>query len=92
MAGEKLPRVRDVEALDRRRVRVRFTDGLIRDIDLTPWLWGPMFAAIRDDDATFAAVRVDPQLGTLVWPNGADIDPDVLHGDHPPADERASAA
>jgi hypothetical protein len=34
------------------------------------------------DPAYFGQVRVDPELGTVVWPNGYDLDPDVLHGDH----------
>lgn len=85
-------RVRAVDVLEARRVRVFFTDGITREIDLAPLLWGPMFTEIREDDATFAAVQVDPELGTLVWPNGADIDPDVLHGDHPPAGHGVSAA
>jgi hypothetical protein len=37
------------------------------------------------DPAYFAKVRVDPELGTVVWPNGYDLDPDVLHGDFEPA-------
>jgi hypothetical protein len=32
------------------------------------------------DSSYFAQVRVDPELGTIVWSNGADIDPDVLYG------------
>ncbi len=34
------------------------------------------------DRAYFRKVRVDPELGTVVWPNGYDLDPDVLHGDY----------
>ena len=34
------------------------------------------------DPAYFRQVHVDPELGTVVWPNGYDLDPDVLHGDH----------
>lgn len=86
------PRVNAVEILDARRVRVSFSDRLTREIDLAPLLWGPMFAEIRDNDAAFAAVQVDPELGTLVWPGGADIDPDVLHGDYPPAEHQNPAA
>lgn len=37
-----------------------------------------VFARLRGP-ARFAAVRVDAELGTLVWPNGADLDPDVLY-------------
>lgn len=37
-----------------------------------------MFGPIRKDAALFRSVRVDEELGTIVWPNGADIDPDVL--------------
>jgi len=38
-----------------------------------------VFAPLRDP-AYFAQVRVDPELGTVAWPNGADLDPDVLYG------------
>ena len=61
--------------------RIEFTDGSQRDVDLAPFLRGPVFAPIRDDAAAFAAMRVDAESGAIVWPNGADIDPDVLdHG------------
>lgn len=66
MSGQT--RVRAVEVLEARRVRVHFTDGLTREIDLAPFLWGPVFAEIRDSDAAFAAGQVDLALGTLVWP------------------------
>jgi len=36
---------------------------------------------LRDDPELFRPVRVDEELGTIVWPNGADMDPDVLHGE-----------
>ena len=32
------------------------------------------------DPAYFALVRIDPELGSVAWPNGADLDPDVLYG------------
>ncbi len=79
--GERLPRVTAVTVLQNRSVRIGFSDGTERTVDLSPYLWGPVFAEIRDDDAAFAEVAVDHELGTLVWPNGADIDPLVLHGD-----------
>jgi Protein of unknown function (DUF2442) len=47
-------------------------------VDVSGFLRGPIFETLRTDAELFAAVRVDPQLGTVVWPNGADIDPDVL--------------
>ena len=49
---------------------------------------GVLFFALSllaDDDVLFAQVRVDPETGTVAWPNGADLDPDVLHGDYEPA-------
>jgi hypothetical protein len=55
-------------------------------------LWGPVFTEIRSDDEVFRAVSVDRELGTIVWPNGADIDPDVLHGDATPVHQPTSAA
>ena len=50
-------------------------------VDLAPLMWGPAFEENARDDELFAQVRVDPEIGTIVWPNGADLDPDVLHDD-----------
>ncbi len=51
-----------------------------------------MFAPLRQPD-NFAAVKVHPELGTVVWSRGADLDPDVLHarvnGQAPPTYEVA---
>lgn len=74
-----------VEVVEGRTVRLMFSDGSARVVDLTPLLWGPAFAEIAKDDQLFAEVRVDRGIGTITWPNGADLDPDVLHGDHEPA-------
>ena len=72
-------RIRNVEVLAGHVVRLEFTDGSRKDVDLEVYLRGPVFEAIRNDPALFRAVRVDPQLGTILWENGADIDPDVLY-------------
>ena len=78
-------RVQSVEALEPFRVQLQFTDGTTREIDLAIYLRGPVFEPIRSDRAVFRSVRVDPELGTIVWPNGADIDPDVLYRGLKPA-------
>lgn len=80
-----LPRVRHAEAIADHVLRVVFYDGTVRDVDLSPELWGPMADPLKDP-AYFAQVRVDHELGTVCWPNGLDLDLDVLHGDHPPVD------
>jgi hypothetical protein len=76
-----LPRITSVEPLDGFRLRLVFTDGLVREVDLSDDLWGQMAEPLQDPDY-FRQVRVDTELGTIVWPNGYDLDPDVLHGDH----------
>lgn len=78
-------RIRGVEALEGFRVRLSLTDGAVRELDLRPHLNGPVFEPVRTDPAFFRSVRVDPELGTIVWPNGADIDPDVLIQGRTPA-------
>jgi hypothetical protein len=68
-----------VEVLHDHVVQLRFADGTTKTIDLGPYLHGPVFTTIRDDPAVFASVRVDPDADTIVWPNGADLAPDVLY-------------
>ena len=81
--AQVLPRVTTVEPLEGFRLRLAFTDGLVREVDLSDELWGQMAEPLQDPDY-FRRVRVDTELGTVVWPNGYDLDPDVLHGDHEP--------
>ena len=76
-------RIAAVRLLGARRVELTLTDGATKEVDLEPMLHGPLFDPMRLSDEVFAAVRVDPELGTLVWPNGADICPDVLIHDLP---------
>lgn len=77
-------RIIDVEALGGLRLRLTFSDGLVRELDLDRMLDGGSFESLRNP-AEFARATVDELAGTLAWPNGIDLDPDVLHGDHSPA-------
>ena len=66
-------------------VRLTFRDDSVREVDLEPLLRGPMFAELRADPHLFAQVFVDDEVGTIAWPNGVDMDADVLHGDEVPS-------
>jgi hypothetical protein len=56
---------------------LRFNDGNEGEVDLGSELEGPIFEPLREV-ARFAEVRVDPDLRTIVWPNGADFAPEFL--------------
>lgn len=59
-------------------LQLRFADGLERRIDFRPMLAGELFGPLRDL-ALFNQVRLDTEVHTVVWPNGADFDPATLH-------------
>lgn len=59
-------------------LEVTFVDGSCRRVDIENVLYGPMFEPLRDP-ALFAQARVDHELGTVVWPNGADLSPEFLY-------------
>lgn len=59
-------------------LRVTFDDGSSQIVDFEPVLYGELFSPLRDPEL-FRLVRLDPEIRTLVWPNGADFDPYVLH-------------
>lgn len=85
-------RVRRATPLTGFTLRLEFTDGSERTLDMEPYLKGPIFEPLKKDLSLFRSVRVDDELGTIVWPNGADICPDVLvHGRTPVALEPAPA-
>lgn len=68
-----------MEFLGAFRVRLGFTDGSSREIDLDRYLYGPIFEDIRNNPDVFRSAKIDGRMGTISWDNGADIDPDVLY-------------
>jgi hypothetical protein len=80
-----LVRIRSVTPLAGFVVHLEFTDGTAKDVDLEKYLRGPIFELLRTDPARFREVSIEPGAGTISWPNGADIDPDVLYLDLVPA-------
>jgi hypothetical protein len=77
-----------VEHLGDFRLRLTFSDGLVRELDFDGVLASGVFEPLTDR-TVFAQVSVDTVAGTIAWPIGVDLDPDVLHGDHEPASGRA---
>ncbi len=71
-------RVTSAAPLGSHSMRLIFDDGVQRDIDFLPVLRGELFGPLRDP-GMFARARLDPEVHTLVWPNGADFDPATLH-------------
>lgn len=72
-----------LDVIDVRHIRdyvlwIKFEDGSEGQVDLANSLRGPVFEPLRDVEY-FKQVRVEPELGTIVWPNGADIAPETLH-------------
>jgi hypothetical protein len=77
----KLVHVTSVEVLHDYVVRLGFSDGCAGELDLGPSLGRGVFEPLATDYALFRQVTVDPEARTLVWPNGADMAPEVLHLD-----------
>ena len=73
-----------VTLLGRYLVELEFENGDERVIDLEPYLRGPMYRELRDDYDLFCQVDVDPEAGTISWPNGADISPRTLYAESKP--------
>jgi hypothetical protein len=59
-------------------LRIDFDDGTEQTVNFLPVLFGELYARLHDF-ALFNAVTIDPEVHTLVWPNGADFDPAPLH-------------
>ena len=65
--------------LEGHRLRIRYEDGVEGVVDLVTLVsFRGVFAPLKDP-VYFSKVKVDPELGTVSWPNGADLDPDVLY-------------
>jgi PHD/YefM family antitoxin component YafN of YafNO toxin-antitoxin module len=74
----ELVHVTAVEVVGDHRLRLAFEDGAGGEIDLSNWNWRGVFEPLADP-AYFRQVSLDEELGTIVWPNGADMAPETLH-------------
>ncbi len=70
--------VKDVSYVSGYTLRLTFDNGDEGEVNLENELWGEMFEPLKDPEL-FKAVKVDPELETLCWPNGADFAPEFLH-------------
>lgn len=75
---QDLHEVTNFEIIGDYTIRLTFDDSSKQTINFEPILLGPIFGPLRDLNL-FNEVKLDSDLGTLVWPTGADIDPTVLH-------------
>lgn len=68
-----------VQPLEAYQLHICFEDGVEGVVDLNQLVqFSGIFAPLQDP-VYFAQVQVHPELGTIVWDNGADFDPDVLY-------------
>lgn len=82
----ELIKIDAVTALHNRWLRITFSDGAIKEVDVGELLdAGGVFKPIADDRALFERVRVNADTRTIEWPGDVDLDPDVLYGTFEPA-------
>jgi hypothetical protein len=74
----RIYKVTSFEIVGPRSLKVTFDDRSSQTIDFSPALQGRLYGALRNEDL-FRQVVIDPEVQTLVWPNGADFDPETLH-------------
>ena len=86
-----LLRIEEATPLAGLRLRLKLTDGSVLEREVSDLLTGPVFDSLKADPSLFEQVTVEG--GTVVWPNGADLCPDVLiWGGSPPSVAAAAPA
>jgi hypothetical protein len=83
--------VRDVKYVGDYKLRLTFEDGSLREVDLSRHLDGEVFEPLKNL-GNFKSVRVNADLDTIVWENGADMSPDFLYEIGVPVAESMPAA
>ena len=76
--SHSIHRVLALEIVRAYTLRLTFEDHTVQVIDFSPVLEGELFRPLKDP-LLFNGVSIDPEVHTLVWPNGADFDPETLH-------------
>ncbi len=77
----KIYRITSVSVVGPYSLHLGFNDGTSKTVNLEPILVGELYEPLRDPEL-FRQVSLDPEVHTVVWPNGADFDPETLHDWH----------
>jgi hypothetical protein len=77
---EPLVDITGVEVVGEYRLRLTFSDGTVGEVDFGERDWGGVFEPLRNP-TYFAQVAVDPEGGTITWPNGVDMAPEPLYAE-----------
>lgn len=75
---EELHDITAVEVVGEFRLRLTFDDGTVGEVDFADREWRGVLEPLGDP-AYFARVRVDPEVGTVTWPDGVDLAPEPLY-------------
>ena len=78
MSENYLPVVVGAAVVGDHVLRLLFSDGMVGDIDFSGERWTGVLSPLNDS-AYFAEVMVDPEAGTVVWPDGIDLAPEPLY-------------
>jgi len=73
-----MKRIIEAVYLHEYKIIITFNNGVKKIVDLKPDLWGKMFEPLKDENL-FKQFRIDQDIHTIVWPNGADLSPDCLY-------------
>ena len=71
-------RILKMEVTGPNELDLKFNNGVRKRVDVSPLLEGPIFQPLRSTKY-FARAKLDEECGTVVWPNGADFAPEILH-------------
>lgn len=77
MIKHEFKKIVSVKVISPSTLELEFACGTWRRVDLSPVLVGSLFGELKNSEV-FSQVRVDTEVGTICWPNGADFDPDTL--------------
>jgi len=70
--------VKDAAYMSEYKLLLTFEDGVVKLVDMEPYLDGEIFEPLKDIDY-FKTVRLNPDIDTIVWDNEADVSPDFLY-------------
>jgi hypothetical protein len=80
MFVEEFADITQAEVVGEYRLRLTFADGTVGVVEFADRRWRGVFEPLNDP-AYFAQVAVDPEAGTISWPNGADMAPEPLYAE-----------